>query len=80
MMQQPCQKTILLDALIAAKPYGISTVYAIEVLGILCPAARVFDLRKRGNEISVGRTTTTDSTGRVFKNVAVYTLLSSGEL
>lgn len=79
-MKPDSQNTILLNALISDKPCGISTIYAIETLGILCLAARIFELRRLGHEIGVERTYATDSTGRVFKNVAIYTLLSSGEL
>jgi len=76
---KPSQCDRLLDALIAAKPNGISTVYAINRLNILCPASRANELRKRGHEIEVTRVNAATSNGHEFKRVAYYTLLSGGE-
>ena len=72
------QRDRLLSALIAAKPCGISTLYAINRLNILCPASRVNELRKRGHEIEVTRINATDSKGHEFKRVAYYTLIKGG--
>ena len=79
MMQQPCQKTILLEALIAAKPNGISTVYAFNKLGILSLSSRIHELRTRGHVIEKRLTSVTDSQGHEFKRVACYILLSGGD-
>ncbi len=52
---------------------GISTIDAREGLGILQPAARVFELRRLGYPISTIRDAVEDSAGRVHA-VAVYIL------
>lgn len=51
----------------------LTTIYAREVLGIMHPAARVMELRKRGHNIVTNRLTEEDVTGRPHR-VAEYVL------
>lgn len=73
------QRDRLLSALIAAKPNGISTVYAINRLNILCLASRINELRKRGHVIEKKLISVTDSSGHEYHRVAYYTLKGGNE-
>lgn len=64
------QRRLLLDAL---RKGPVSSVYAREGLGILHPAGRVFELRRRGVKVQTLIGTALDAQGRPHKS-AVYAL------
>lgn len=67
------QRERLLSALIELG--SVNTMYARDKLNILCPAARIIELREQGHNIHTDRITITDRDGRVHTRVARYVLL-----
>lgn len=60
-----------------AKEGYLTTLYAREQLGIMSPAARVLELRKKGYSIATHWTTSQDMAGTKHRE-AKYVLMSGG--
>ncbi len=80
--QPHCTSTVaqcnrLLTALI--QQGAISTIYGREVLNIMAPPQRIFDLRAAGHQIITRRIIATDRNGIIHENVALYVLQKLAE-
>lgn len=58
---------------------SVNTMFARDRLNILCPAARVLELREQGHKIRTDRIVINDRDGRRHYRVALYVLLQLAE-